>query len=218
MVPTHLSAIHLVETLQWRYATQSFDPTRKIPAADWQALEQALVLSPSSIGLQPWKFIVVTSDEVKAQLVPASWGQLKTAECSHFVVFAVRKNLGHEHVDRHIARMVEVRGVTPESLGKFRTMATGNLDKARAEERLDTWQTHQVYISLGQFMASAAVIGIDTCPMEGIDPEKFDEILELRGTGFATVVACAAGYRRPDDKYASNKKVRFKPEDVIEHR
>jgi nitroreductase len=97
-------------------------------------------------------------------------------------------------------------------------MATGNLDKARAEERLDTWQTHQVYIALGQFMASAAVIGIDTCPMEGIDPAKFDEILGLGSTGYSTVVACAAGYRRADDKYASTKKVRFKIDDVVERR
>ena len=208
----------LVHALHWRYATQLFDPTRKIPAETWTALEQALVLSPSSIGLQPWKFIIVTDQALKAKLVPASWGQTKTQECSHFVVFAVRKNLGDEHVDRHIARMMEVRGVTAESLGKFRQMATGNLDKARTEERLDTWQTHQVYIALGQFMASAAIIGVDTCPMEGIDPDKFDEILGLKDTGFATVVACAAGYRRADDKYAANKKVRFKPEDVIDHR
>ncbi|MDB6167143.1 MAG: nitroreductase [Verrucomicrobia bacterium] len=208
----------LVRALHWRYATQWFDPARKIPEETWLALEQALVLSPSSIGLQPWKFIVITDAALKTRLLPASFDQAKTVDCSHFVVFTVRKNLGHDHVDRHIARMAEVRGVTPESLGKFRRMATGNLDKARSEERLDTWQTHQVYIALGQFMASAAVIGVDTCPMEGIDPEKFDGILDLKETGYATVVACAAGYRRTDDKYADTKKVRFKPEDVIVRR
>jgi nitroreductase len=213
-----LPPAHLREALHWRYATQKFDPQKKILPETWQVLEEALVLSPSSIGLQPWKFVVVTDPAVKAELVPAAWNQAKVADCSHFVVFAVRKNLGGEHVDRHIARMVEVRGVTPESLVKFRQMATGNLDKARKEERLDTWQTHQIYIALGQFMASAAVVGVDTCPMEGIDPEKFDSILALQGTGFATVVACAAGYRAADDKYATIKKVRFKPDDVIVRR
>ncbi|MDB6094152.1 MAG: nitroreductase [Verrucomicrobia bacterium] len=214
-MPTPLPPAQLLESLHWRYATQKFDPAKKIPEASWHALEQALVLTPSSIGLQPWKFVVVTDPAMKAKLVPASYGQQKTADCSHFVVLSVRKDLDHEHVDRHIARMVEIRGVTTESLGKFRQMATGNLDRARTEGRLDHWQTHQVFIALGQFMVSAAVLGIDTCPMEGIEPAKFDEILGLVGTPYSTVVACAAGYRLADDKYAGVKKVRFKPEDVI---
>jgi len=210
-----MSTDSLLQALHWRYATKKFDPARKIPAATWQTLESALVLSPSSVGLQPWKFLIITDPAMKARLVPAAWNQSQVADCSHFVVFAVRQNLGADHVDRHIARMAEVRGVTAESLDRFRQMITGNLEKARAEQRLDTWQTHQVYIALGQFMASAAVLGVDTCPMEGFEPEKFDAILGLKGTDCASVVACAAGYRAADDKYATAKKVRFKPDDVI---
>ena len=205
----------LLHALNWRYATKKFDPAKKIPAVAWQALEQALVLAPSSNGLQPWKFVVVTDPAVKARLAAASFDQAQPADCSHFVIFAVRRNLDDEHVDRHIARMMEVRGVTRDSLGKFREVVTGNLDKARADERLDTWQAHQVYIALGQFLASAALLGVDTCAMEGLEPDKFDEILGLAATGFGTVVACAAGYRMAGDKYATIKKVRFKPDDVI---
>ncbi len=205
----------LLQALHWRYATKKFDPARKIPADTWQALEHALVLSPSSVGLQPWKFLIITDPAMKARLVPAAWNQSQVADCSHFVVFTVRRDIGADHVDRHIARMAEVRGVTAESLGGFRQMITSNIEKARAEQRLDTWQAHQVYIALGQFMASAAVLGVDTCPMEGFEPVKFDEILALTGTGWASVVACAAGYRAADDKYATAKKVRFKPDDVI---
>ena len=201
--------------LNWRYATKKFDPTKIIADADWAALEQALVLAPSSIGLQPWKFLVVTDADTKSRLVPASWGQKQAEACSHFVVFAVRRDLGVDHVDRHVGRMVEVLGVTPESLVKFKAMMMGNLDKARDEGRLDTWQEHQIYIALGQFMACAAMLGIDTCPMEGIEPAKFDELLGLAGTDYATVVACAAGYRAADDKNATRKKVRFKTEDVV---
>ncbi|MES1166490.1 MAG: NAD(P)H-dependent oxidoreductase [Pseudomonadota bacterium] len=210
-IPTHT----LLQALHWRYATKKFDPTKQIAATEWQALEEALVLSPSSVGLQPWKFLIVTDPAMKAKLVPAAWNQSQVADCSHFVVFAVHRNIGPDHVDRHLARMAEVRDVPAESLVKFRQMVTGNLDKARAEQRLDTWQTHQVYIALGQFMASAALLGIDTCPMEGFEPEKFDEILALKGTAYASVVCCAAGYRAADDKYAVTKKVRFKPDDVI---
>jgi nitroreductase len=214
-MPTPIPPQQLVDALNWRYATKKFDPARKIPVEDWNALEQSLVLAPSSIGLQPWKFFVVTDAAVKTQLVSASFRQMQPADCSHFVVFTVRRDIDADHVDRHILRMTEVTGATVESLAKFRTMTMRNLDKARAEGKLDTWQTHQIYIALGQFMASAAVLGIDTCPMEGIEPQKYDEILGLAGSNFATVVACAAGYRLPDDKYAASKKVRFKAEEVI---
>lgn len=205
----------LLHQLNWRYATQRFDSARKISDRDWHALEQSLVLAPSSINLQPWKFIVVTDAAVKVQLRAASWRQPQPEECSHFVVFAVRKDLDAAHVERHIDRVVEVRGVERTSLEKFRGMTLRNLDKARTDGRLDTWQTHQIYIALGQFMASAAMVGIDTCPMEGIDAAKFDDLLGLLGTDYTTVVACAAGYRSAEDKYATTKKVRFKAEDVV---
>jgi nitroreductase len=205
----------LLQQLNWRYATKKFDPTKKIPAEDWQTLEHALVLTPSSAGLQPWKFFVVTDPEMKARLRPATFNQAQTVDCSHFVVFTVRKDLGHEHVGRHVNRMAEVRGITVESLEKFQKMVTGNLDRARAENRLDTWQTHQLYIALGNFITSAALLAIDTCAMEGIDPAMMDEILGLKESGYTTVVTCAAGYRAVDDKYATTKKVRFAPDDVI---
>ena len=214
-MPTPIPSSQLVEALNWRYATKKFDPAKKIPDDTWQALEQSLILSPSSIGLQPWKFVVVTDPAVKTQLTAASYRQAQVADCSHLVALAARRDIDAEHVERHIARMVEVTGTALESLVKFRTMTMRNLDKARAAGTLDVWQEHQIYIALGQFMASAAVLGVDTCPMEGIEPEKYDEILGLAGSNYATVVSCAVGYRLPDDKYANIKKVRFKPEDVI---
>lgn len=211
----HISADTLLHALNWRYATRKFDPSRSIPADTWHALEQSLVLAASSMGIQPWKFFVVTDPAVKAQLRPAAWNQSQVTDCSHFVVLTVRRDLGADHVDRHIARMGEVHGVAPDSLGKFRQMAMGNLDKARAAGTLDTWQQHQIYIALGQLLAAAAVLGVDTCPMEGFAPAKFDEILGLAGTDYASVVACAVGYRAADDPSAARKKVRFKPDDVI---
>jgi nitroreductase len=214
-MPTQISPQQLVEALNWRYATKKFDPARRIPPEHWSALEQALVLAPSSIGLQPWKFFIVADQAVKLQLAAASYQQPQPADCSHFVVFTVRRDIDADHVDRHIVRMTEVTGATAESLAKFRAMTLLNLEKARGEGTLDTWQTHQIYIALGQFMASAAVLGIDTCPMEGIELQKFDTILGLAGGNYTTVVACAAGYRLSDDKYASTRKVRFKPEDVV---
>lgn len=205
----------LLAALHWRYATKKFDPQRKIPPATWQALEETLVLAPSSIGLQPWRFFVITDAELRRKLLPASHHQSQVVDCSHFVIFAVRRNLGADHVARHIDRMAEVRGVPAESLARFAEMARRNLDEARAEGRLDVWQTHQVYIALGSFMTAAALLGVDTCPMEGFEPPEVDEILGLAGSGHTSVVACAAGYRAADDKYATTKKVRFPADEVI---
>jgi nitroreductase len=205
----------LVAALNWRYAVKKFDPAKTIPAETWNALEQSLVLTPSSMGMQPWKFFVVSDPETKSRLLPAAKNQPQTIACSHFVVFAVHRDLGDPHVNRHLDRMAEVRGIPRESLDKFLKMAMGNLDAARTNGTLDTWQKHQVYIALGTFMAAAALLGVDTCPMEGIDPPAMDEILGMSGTEYETVVACAAGYRASDDKYAAIPKVRFKSDDVI---
>ncbi len=205
----------LLAALHWRYAVKKFDPAKKIAPELWRALEEALVLTASSIGLQPWRFIVVTDPAVKAALTPAAWNQSQVADCSHFVVFAVHRDIGPAHVEKHIARMIEVRSLEPESLDRFHQMILRNLDEARAAGRLDTWQAHQLYIALGNFLTAAALLGVDTCPMEGIEPPKFDDILKLTGTPYTTVVACAAGYRLAEDKYATAKKVRFIPEDVI---
>jgi len=212
-----LSPETLLEALHWRYATKKFDAAAKIGPELWEALESALVLSPSSFGLQPWKFIVVTNPLTKAGLVAHSWGQSQPADCSHLVVFAVKIGLNEAHVDRFLERQVEVRGGSLESLGGYRNLMVGSLQKAGDAGHLDTWQTHQVYIALGQFMTAAALLGVDTCPMEGIVPAEYDKALDLVGSGYRTVVACAAGYRSAEDKYASLKKVRFPVSEVMKH-
>jgi nitroreductase len=204
----------VVTQLRWRYATKKFDATRKIPAATWAALEESLVLTPSSYGLQPWRFFVVMDPALKAQLPSHSWGQRQPQDCSHMLVLALRANLGEADIDRYIARTAEVRGQSLESLGGYRKMMVGSLSNPQFD--INDWAARQVYIALGQFMACAAIIGVDTCPMEGIDPDKYDEVLGIGAQGYRTVVACPAGYRAADDRYAQTPKVRFKTEDVIQ--
>ena len=212
-----ISSAQLLSALNWRYATKKFDPTKKIPADTWATLEQALVLAPSSFGLQPWKFIVITDPAVRAKLVPASWGQIQPNDGSHLVVFAVKKGLGAAHVDKYFERASALTGAPVASFAGYRKMIDGSLAGAVKSGRLDNWQTHQIYIALGQFMTSAALLGVDTCPMEGFEPTKYDEILGLTGTEWASVVACPAGYRAADDKYATAPKVRFEAKDLIVH-
>ena len=203
----------VLAALKWRYATKKFDAAKKIPADVWSALEQAMVLAPSSTGLQPWKFIVVTDPEMRKQLHPAAYGQPQILDCSHLVVVCAKAPPTVADADRHVARTAEVRGVPIDSLDAFRKMVVGTTDKPEAEGT--AWAARQAYIALGFFLASAAMIGVDACPMEGFDPVKFDEILGLKAHGVKSFALAAAGYRAADDKYASLPKVRFSENEVI---
>lgn len=216
MTTESISTATLLERLNWRYATKKFDANQTIPEATWQALSESLVLTPSSYGLQPWKFWVITNSEIKAALKPVSWNQDQVTDCSHFVVFSIKKNLTAEHVDHFVERTAEVRGIPAESLSGYRNMMVGDIIYGPRSLTVNEWATRQTYIALGNFMTTAALLGVDTCPMEGLDPAKYDQILELPSKGYATVVACAAGYRASDDKYAELAKVRFADSEVIE--
>ena len=207
----------LLQSLQWRYAVKQFDATKKISQAVWNTLEEALVLTPPSFGLQPWKFLVVTDLAIRQQLLAHSWNQPQVVDCSHHLVFAIQKNLGETQIDRLLDSTAATRGVARASLDGYRGMMVGNLVQGPRHSIINEWATHQSYIALGNFMTAAAVIGVDTCPMEGIDAQKYDEILGLSGSEYQTVVACAAGYRSSTDKYASLAKVRYPKSEMIRH-
>lgn len=208
----------LLTQLRWRYATKRFDAQKTIPADTWSALEQALLLAPSSFGLQPWKFVVVTTPAVKQQLRAASWGQSQVSDASHYVVFAGLRTTTVEDVDRFLQCQSQVRGTPLESMAGYRKVLVDFLAKGWASKDLAAWNARQGYIALGQFMTAAAMLGVDTCPMEGIDMAAYDRILGLDGSRYTTLCGCAAGYRAADDKYASAAKVRFPLGEVIERR
>ena len=207
----------LITQLNWRYATKAFDPVKKIADADWAALEQALILTPSSYGMQPYQFLVITDPAVKEKLVPASWNQRQPADCSHYIVFAARTANSVADVDEYMARIAEVRGGSADALGGFKKMLVADVVDGERGKAATEWAARQAYIALGNFMTAAAVLGIDTCPMEGFVPAQYDEILGLREKGLTAAVACAAGYRAADDKYAALPKVRFPASKLIVH-
>jgi nitroreductase len=204
--------------LEWRYATKVFDATRKLSADTWAALERALVLSPSSFGLQPYKFLVVTDAATRARLLPATWGQKQVVDCSHYVVFTARTALGEEHIDSFINRVAEVRGIPAESLKGYRDMMHGSLIAGGTlSKMIPEWAARQTYIAIGNLMTSAAVLGVDACPIEGFEPDKYDNILGLAGSGFTSSVCCALGYRAASDKYAALPKVRLPQAQLVQH-
>lgn len=201
--------------LQWRYATKKFDAAKKIPADLWTKLEQAVVLSPSSYGLQPWKFIVVTNPEVRKQLHLVSYNQQQLHDASHLVVFAAKNPPTPADVESHIARTAEVRGLPHHVLDGYRKMMLSSLAHMKESEAF-AWAARQCYIALGVFLSSAAMFGVDACPMEGFQNAQYDEILGLRQKGLSAVVIATAGYRASDDPAANYLKSRFDVDQVIE--
>lgn len=207
----------LLAALNWRYATKIFDATKKIPADVWHTLVQSLVLTPTSYGLQPYRFLVIDDPAKRAELLSHSWHQKQVVDASHFVVFTARTKMSEADVERFISRISHVRGISPESLRAYHDLMLKDVVHGPRGKNAHEWATRQVYIALGNLMTCAAALGIDTCPMEGLNPHEYDRVLGLTESGYATVVACALGYRAPHDRYATMLKVRFETADLVQH-
>ncbi len=203
----------LVSALNWRYAVKKFDASGRVPLDKWEALEESLMLSPSSYGLQALKFLVIEDKALRAKLQPASYGQSQIVDADKLVVFLVKKDAGPADVQRFVDRISEVRRVPAEMLEGYKQTMIQSV--SLPPEKVEAWLTRQVYIALGNFLTSAALLGVDACPMEGFDKDAYDRILGLHEQGWKSVVIATAGVRACDDAYAKNKKVRFPKAELI---
>jgi len=204
------------KALAWRYAVKSFDPSKKISLDKWEVLEDSLILSPSSYGLQPWKFLIVENKELREKLKPFSWNQTQVTDASHLVVFTTLKEITADYIKEFIQRNMAVRNVPHETVAGYEGMMLKNIVEGMDKEYVRTWNQRQSYIAMGFLLEAAALLEIDTVAMEGITPKAYDEILGLDKSPYATVSAVALGYRSEDDKYQFAKKVRFDKARVIE--
>lgn len=203
------------EALNWRYATKLFSKDKKISQADWHLVEESLRLSPSSYGLQPWKFIVVSDEKIRQSLREVSWNQSQVTDASHYVVFTALNILDENYVAKYIDSMANQRSIGRENLAGLEKMINSDLVNGPRSKTIGHWAQRQAYIAMGQVMFSAALQKIDSCPLEGLDPAAYDKILGLEGSQYSTVAAVAFGYRSQEDKYQDFKKVRFERNEVI---
>lgn len=206
-----------LDSLQWRYACKKFDPTKKIDEATWQALAESLRLSASSIGMQPWKFIDITSAELKQKLRPESWNQSQVTDCDHYVVLCAKRDITMDDVERHLANIAKIRQCSAEKIEGSRQFYGGYVSQM-TPEFIYRWTESQVHIALGFVLSAAAALRVDSCTIGGLDREKYDEILGLTDSPYRTVLAVALGYRAADDAYAQEKKVRYPMDEVMEKR
>jgi len=212
---TKISSKVIVEALQWRYAVKTFDAKKKVGDEDFNVILESGRLSSSSIGLEPWKFIVVKSPEIRAQLRAAAYDQTKVTDASHLIVIASRTD-ATALVPELIARTSKAQGKKPEELAGLKGMVDGTIARfAGNTAALNGWLKLQSYIALGSMIETAALLGVDTCPMEGFDPAKVNEILGLSKKNLAVSTILAVGYRG-DDPYAKLPKTRRSAGEVIE--
>ena len=205
---------NIIEALEWRYATKVFDKTSKLTDKQVNDLKRVCQLSASSFGLQPYKIIVISNSELMEQLKPASYGQAQITDSSHLFLFCAMKGFNKKDVDAFVNRNVEITGVDKAHLKNFHEMMDMKMDSMNESENL-MWATKQAYIALGNLLTAAAVMKIDTCPIEGFIPEQYSEILKLDKMGLEPLVLAAVGYRDASDKYQNTPKVRKKMNDLF---
>ena len=212
-----LTPDQLVAVQHRRYATKKYDPSRTIPPELWEALEETLVYSPSSTGIQPWKFLVVGKGTRTKLLASSGHNQQIVTDASHLVVFAARRELGMGDMERHVANFIEVRHLEGQAAQTVRERQMGFM--ARMAPGLDGFQfsAFQAYIALGNLLTSAALLGLDSTPIGGFDPAGYDEVLGLDGTPYRSVVLATVGYHAEDDFNSKVAKVRYPRDQVIQH-
>ena len=208
----------VMDALNWRYAVKKFNSERKISAEDWHVLKESLRMTPSSYGLQPWKLILIESPELRAQLRAQSWNQSQVTDCSHFVVMAYKDKLDADYVRTNMNKIAQVRTVPVESLLGFEKAITSDLINGPRAQTIEAWAQRQVYIAMGFLLETAALLKIDSTPMEGLDAGAYDEISKLKNSGWKTVAAVALGYRHEEDPFIKLTKVRFDENEIFETR
>lgn len=203
-----------IKNLEWRYATKKFDSTKKLDASQIDTLKNSFNLTATSYGLQPLKMLVISNDELKKQLFEHSYNQAQVADCSHLLVLCIKTNIDANYVDKKFDLEKEVRGVSEESLNGFRNFLKSDIDKKNTDD-IELAAKYQAYIAIGNLMTVCAFERIDSCPMEGFNPQKFDEILNLKKQQLKSVLLLPVGFRAEDDFMSSLEKVRIPVEESI---
>ena len=207
--------MNIVEALKWRYATKKFDPTKAVSKEDIEYLKEAIRLAASSYGLQAYKVLIISDQKLKDKLRPVSYNQSQISDASHLFVFCSFTNVGDEEVDDFMKLNADITEKPIEALEGFSKHLKGDM-AGKSPQNMFIWTAKQTYIALANLLTACGERKIDACPMEGIIPSKYDEILELNKKGLTATVACCVGYRHPDDKYQHVKKVRKHLEDLFE--
>lgn len=209
-----MNFMNTIENLKWRYAVKKFDATKTLSEDKVQTLKEAFNLTATSYGLQPIKLLVIKNKEIQNSLVPHSWNQKQVAQASHVLVLCVDTNLSGEDVKRYFERVKNIRNTPDEIINPFKEFLVGKID-GQTKEELISWAKNQAYLAMGNLLTVCAHEKIDSCPMEGFEPDKYDEVLQLKDRNLSSVLVLPIGYRAEDDFMNGQKKVRKNLEDIV---
>ncbi|AWG22158.1 NAD(P)H-dependent oxidoreductase [Flavobacterium faecale] len=203
-----------LENQNWRYATKKFDATKKISNEDLEFLKEAIRLSSSSYGLQPYKVFIIENPEIRAKIQPVAWGQSQIVEASHLLVFANVTSLSDEDIDGYVENIAATRDLPLDAVTGYGNLMKANLLGLPADAK-NIWSAKQVYLAMGNLLNAAAEKQIDVTPMEGFLPEKVNEILGFDALGLNTTLIATVGYRHTEDATQHYKKVRKSNEELF---
>ncbi len=203
-----------LENQNWRYATKKFDTTKKISQANLDFLKEAMRLSTSSYGLQAYQILIVENPDVRAKLLPASWGQTQIVDASHLIVFANYTKIDAQDIETYFATISETRNIPIASLSGYKEFMTASI-LGKTTEEINIWNQKQTYIALGNLLNAAAELKIDVCPMEGFVSAQYNEILGLEALHLNAALVATIGYRSEEDATQHNKKVRKSNQDLF---
>lgn len=199
--------MEILNALNWRYATKSFDEEKIIPDDQIQAIKEAFNLTPTSYGLQPLKLIVISNKELQGNLLKASFNQKQVSSASHVLVLCIEKKIDQKFIESYFDLVQDIRKTPEDIIRPFKEFLISDFSKKDNDE-LRHWAINQAYLALGNILTVCAVEKIDACPMEGFVPKQYAEILGLDTQYIEPVLVTPIGYRHKDDKFSSFEKVR----------
>lgn len=205
---------NFIKNANWRYATKKFDTTKKVSKEDLDTLKEAIRLSASSFGLQPYRVLIIENPELRAKLQPAAWGQSQIVDASQLIVFANITNFGETEIDVSIANTTKTRGLPADALKGYGDFMKSKI-VALPEDVRNTWASKQTYLALGNLMNAASELKIDVTPMEGFEPAQVNEILGLGKLGLNATLLATIGYRHEEDATQHYAKVRKSNEELF---
>jgi nitroreductase len=205
----------LLEDLQWRYATKKYNPSKKVSQEDVNKILEAARLAPTSSGLQPFRVLLISNQELKEKIVPVASGQQIVADCSHLLVFAAWDKYTEERIDHIFDYTIEERGLPKGSLNDYANRLK-SIFLAQTPEENFAHTARQAYIGFGMAIAQVAELKIDSTPMEGFNNAALDELLDLKSKGLKSVTILTLGYRDAENDWLVNmKKIRTPKEDFV---
>lgn len=199
--------MNIIEQLNWRYATKTFDTTRAIPESVLSTIFEAFNLTATSYGLQPLKLLVIADKNLQKNLVQHSMDQLQVEQAPQVLVFCIETEIDQDYIETYFKLVKNLRQTPDAILKPFQDFLVEDF-KNKAQEEIEDWATKQAYLAMGNLLTVCALEGVDACPMEGFSPEAYDEILGLKAKGLKSVLVMPIGYRAEDDMFADFKKVR----------